>query len=162
MLSYLVSKTNNNVIITTNFDHLAEDSINYYSQTIPLVIGHESLSHYITKQLKRPTIVKIHRDLLFDPANRSDQIESLHINWKKALDIILSEYHPIFIGYAGNDDSLMDYLLENSEKFQKGELKFPYWMLYKNDNLEGKVLKFVEQSDGYYIRHNGFDEVFIL
>ncbi len=162
MLSYLVTETNHRVIITTNFDHLAEDAINYYNQKIPLVIGHESLSHYITNQVERPIIVKIHRDLLFDPANRCDQVQELHTNWKTALDIIFSEYHPIFIGYAGNDDSLMDYLLNNSEKFRNGELKYPYWMLYKSDNLEGKVLKFITRSNGYYIKHDGFDEVLYL
>lgn len=64
MLSYLLTHTKHNIVITTNFDHLIEDAINYYENTIPLVIGHESLSHYITKQINRPTIVKIHRDLL--------------------------------------------------------------------------------------------------
>ena len=30
ILSYLLSQTKNNVVITTNFDHLTEDAINYY------------------------------------------------------------------------------------------------------------------------------------
>lgn len=162
MLSYMLSKTSHNVVITTNFDHLIEDAVNYYIQNIPLVIGHESLAHYITKQLKRPTIVKIHRDLLFDPANRVDEVETLHDNWKKALDVVFSEYHPIFIGYAGNDNSLMDYLTENCSRFKNGDLNFPYWMLYKNDKLDGKVYTFLNQSDGYCIKHDGFDEVLYL
>lgn len=65
VLSYLLTNTRHNVVITTNFDHLVEDAVNYYSQTIPLIIGHESLAHYISKQITRPTIIKIHRDLLF-------------------------------------------------------------------------------------------------
>ncbi len=97
MLAYLLTKTDHNVVITTNFDHLTEDAVNYYAQEIPLMIGHESLAHYVSKQLKRPTIIKIHRDLLFDPKNRAEELELLHENWKKALGIIFSEYHPIFI-----------------------------------------------------------------
>ena len=159
MLSYLLTETQHNVVITTNFDHLLEDAVNYYEQKIPLVIGHESLAHYVTKQISRPTIIKIHRDLLLDPKNRTDELEVLHDNWKKAVGEVFSEYHPVFIGYAGNDNSLMDFLIENSGKFVNKEWLFPYWMIYNIDNADGKVLKFLEKTEGYLINHNGFDEV---
>ena len=162
MLSYLLTQTKHDVVITTNFDHLIEDAVNYYTQTIPLIIGHESLTHYISTQINRPKIIKIHRDLLYDPKNRIDELETLHENWKAALDIIFSEYHPIFIGYAGNDNSLMNFLLENEDKFLKSQWRFPYWMLYKTDKLNEKILEFLESSEGYLIKHNGFDEVLYL
>lgn len=162
ILSYLLSQTKNNVVITTNFDHLTEDAINYYTQTMPMVIGHESLSHYISKPINRPTVIKIHRDLLFDPANTVNEVDKLHDNWKKALNTILSEYHPIFIGYAGNDNSLMDYLIEQGEKFADDRLCCPYWMLYGDEKPVGKVHDFLEKSNGYFIHHNGFDEVMCL
>ena len=76
-----------------------------------MIIGHETLAHYISRQINRPTIIKIHRDLLFDPKNTVEEVEVLHDNWKKALDNVFSDYHPIFIGYAGNDNSLMDFLV---------------------------------------------------
>lgn len=159
MLSYLLTQKEHNVVITTNFDHLVEDAVNYYTQTIPLIIGHESLAHYISKSIRRPTIIKIHRDLLFDPRNRSDELEELHKNWEEALGNVFSEYHPVFIGYAGNDKSLMNFLLKNKEKFLEDEWKFPYWMLYKTDSANGEVIQFLEAANGYLIRHNGFDEV---
>lgn len=162
MLSYLLTETPHNVVITTNFDHLAEDAVNYYGQTIPLVIGHESLAHYVTKHISRPTIIKIHRDLLLDPKNRTDELEQLHDNWKKALEEIFLEYHPVFIGYAGNDNSLMDFLLENCEKFLNNKWSFPYWMIYNKDSVGGKVQDFLERTEGHLIRHNGFDEVMYL
>ncbi len=160
MLSYLLVHTNNNVVITTNFDHLIEDAVNYYEQHIPLVIGHETLTPYVGKEpFTRPTIVKIHRDLLFDPQNTTDEVRKLHNNWKKPLEKIFSEYYPIFIGYAGNDDSLMDFLIDNSVKFASEEWTFPYWMVYKSETMGGKVQKFIQKAGGYLIRHNGFDEV---
>ena len=162
ILSYLLSQTKNNVVITTNFDHLTEDAINYYTQTMPMVIGHESLSHYISKPINRPTVIKIHRDLLFDPANTVNEVDKLHDNWKKALNTILSEYHPIFIGYAGNDNSLMDFLIEQGEAFADNRLCCPYWMLYGDGTPDGKVHDFLEKSNGYFIQHNGFDEVMFL
>lgn len=162
ILSYLLSQTKNNVVITTNFDHLTEDAINYYAQTLPLVIGHESLANYISKQLYRPTIIKIHRDLLFNPANTVKEVYELHENWKKVLNHILSEYNPIFIGYAGNDNSLMDYLIEQSKEFADNKLCFPYWMLYGDETPSEKVYEFLEKSNGYFIRHSGFDETMFL
>jgi len=72
LLAHLLANTEHNIVVTTNFDHLIEDAINYYIQAIPLVIGHESLAHYVTGKAKRSTVVKIHRDLLFDPANTVD------------------------------------------------------------------------------------------
>lgn len=161
MLAHLLTKTPHNVIITTNFDHLTEDAVNYYAQSTPLVIGHEALAHYVSGQPVRPTIIKIHRDLLFDPKSRTEDLEKLPDSWKNALELIFANYHPVFIGYAGNDKSLMDFLVENSKKFAEDEWKFPYWMLYKTDKLEGKVKEFLEKSNGFYIFHSGFDEVMI-
>lgn len=162
MLSHLLCQTIHNVVITTNFDHLTEDAVNYYAQAIPLIIGHEALSHYISRQINRPTIIKIHHDLLFDPKNRTDELETLHENWKNVLGIIFSEYHPIFIGYGGNDNSLMDFLVENGEKFRNNEWACPYWMIYRTEEAGGRIREFLEKSNGYLIRHNGFDEVLYL
>lgn len=141
-------KWKHNVVITTNFDHLMEDAVNYYAHTIPMVIGHEFLASYVTRQIARPTIIKIHRDLLFDPKNRTEELEELHDNWKKTLSEVFSDYHPVFIGYAGNDNSLMNFLLENSEKFLEGEWKYPYWMIYYKEAVGGKVLEFLESTEG--------------
>ena len=162
MLAHLLVKTDNNTVITTNFDCLLEDAVNYYLQSTPLVVEHESQAHYVTKQNRRATVVKIHRDLLFDRTSPVDQAGPLHENWKLAIDTILSEYHPIFIGYAGNDAFLMDYLVENSEKFSSGEYNCPYWMLYDGDRINEKVSAFLQSADGYVIKHHGFDEVLNL
>ncbi len=162
MLAYLLSQTPHNVVITTNFDHLIEDAVNYYAQTIPLVIGHEALAHYISTSIVRPTIIKIHRDLLLDPKNSASEVEKLHENWKDALEKVFSNYHPIFIGYAGNDNSLMEFLTENSHKFLNGEWCFPYWLSYKTTALDDRIKTLLVNSNGYYVIHDGFDEVLYL
>ena len=161
MLAHLLTRTPHNVVVTTNFDHLTEDAVNYYAQNTPLVIGHEALSHYISGLPVRPTIIKIHRDLLFDPKSRSKDLEKLPDSWKRALELIFTNYHPVFIGYAGNDKSLMDFLSENAGKFAHDEWKHPYWMLYKEDKLEGRIQEFLDKSSGLYVFHDGFDNVFI-
>ena len=161
MLAYILARTPHNVVITTNFDHLTEDAVTYYAQKIPLVVGHEALSRYIMGIQNRPTIIKIHRDLLFDPKSRTEDIEVLHKNWQDALDRIFENYHPVFIGYAGNDKSLMDYLWDYRENFATNKWKFPYWMLYKTDILEGKTKEILDYCSGYFVKHNGFDDVMI-
>lgn len=162
ILAYILTHTNHNVVITTNFDHLLEDAINYYENKLPLVIGHESLAHYVTGIIDRPKIIKIHRDLLLNPKNRTSEINILHENWKNALNHVFSEYSPIFIGYAGNDHSLMDYLSQNKDLFSDEKVTIPYWMSYKTDKTSETVLDFLNESNGYLIEHNGFDEVMIL
>ena len=160
ILSYIMTHTPHNVVITTNFDHLTENAVNYYQNTIPLVIGHESLAHYVRQPINRPMIIKIHRDLLLDPKNRTSEVDILHNNWKTVLDMIFSEYCPIFIGYAGNDRSLMKYLTGRRNPFD-GETVFPYWMRYETDNISEDVSKFLNASNGYLIKHNGFDKVLL-
>lgn len=161
MLAHILTKTPHNVVITTNFDHLTENAISYYSHQIPLVIGHEVLAHYVEGQPVRSTIIKIHRDLLFDPKSEEKDLVVLPDSWKKALGRIFENYHPVFIGYAGNDKSLMDFLVENGEAFANGKWKFPYWMLYRKDKIDGKVREFLERSQGFYVEHDGFDDVMI-
>ena len=161
MLSYLLTQTQNNVVITTNFDHMIEEAITYYTRTLPLVIEHETLAHYVSAQPNKPMVIKIHRELLFHP-NRAEPFGTLHENWKEALNKVFSEYHPIFIGYAGNDKSLINFLLENVDKFLNNEWKFPYWMFYDTEEVSDTILKFLDDTNGYLIKHTGFDEVLYL
>ncbi len=161
MLSYLLTQTQNNVVITTNFDHMIEEAITYYTRTLPLVIEHETLAHYVSAQPNKPMVIKIHRELLFHP-NKAEPFGTLHENWKEALNKVFSEYHPIFIGYAGNDKSLINFLLENVDKFLNNEWKFPYWMFYDTEEVSDTILKFLDDTNGYLIKHTGFDEVLYL
>ena len=160
-LALLMSQTTNNVVITTNFDHLLEDSLVQYAQAMPMVIGHERLAPYAMRQTSRPTVIKIHRDLLLDPINRTAESEELHPEWEAVLDHVFSEYHPVFIGYAGNDNSVMDFLNQNVDKF-KNKWAYPYWMIYGDQEPEGKVYEFLEKSKGYLVHHRGFDQVCML
>ena len=160
-LAHLLATTPNNVVITTNFDHLAEDAISYHQQIMPRVIGHEALAHYGIEETSRPLIIKIHRDLLLSPKSEESAVETLEKNWEPCLSSIFSRYCPVFIGYAGNDKSLMDFLINNADKFKTNDWKCPYWIAYKTIPSEKTVLKFLDASDAYLILSNGFDDVMI-
>ena len=164
LLSYILCKTSNNVVITTNFDRLVEESVNYYEHIMPLVIPHESLAHLVTTDIQRPTILKVHRDLLIKPINKhgcddKPSVDRLDEKWKSALSLVFENYCPIFIGYAGNDNSLMDFLIEKAENFRTHKFCCPYWVLYDSDTPEGRVKDFLNLSDGYLINGDGFDKL---
>lgn len=161
MLAFILSNTPHKIVVTTNFDHLTEDAVRYYAHEIPLVIGHESLTHYVTSHPVRPTVVKIHHDLLFDPKNRFEDLQTLSENWSCVLERIFENFHPVFIGYAGNDKNLMDFLISHSEHFASNRWKYPYWLLYKTDPFDGSVKEFMDGCHGMIVRHDGFDEVML-
>ncbi len=167
-LAYLLcrNESRSNLVLTTNFDHLTEDAVSRQQGVLPLVVGHESLAHYVSYYVKegirRPIIVKIHRDLLMEPKNTEDEIETLDPRWEEPLDLVFTNYHPVFIGYAGNDNSLMDYLIGNSDKFKRNAWKLPYWTLYGNEALRGKAKAFMEAAGGFVVPGCDFDELMIL
>jgi len=69
VLAHLLGTTQHKAVVTTNFDNLIADALSVYGQTAPLVCGHESLTRYIGKGLRRPLVAKVHRDLFLDPFN---------------------------------------------------------------------------------------------
>lgn len=161
ILSFLLTKTQHNVVITTNFDSLLEDAIKDFTGIRPMVIGHESLAHYITVKCARPKIIKIHRDILFEPKSVPEETEELDEKWREGLEAIFKEYYPIFIGYAGNDNSLMDFLNKSACKFgnKKAQWNIPYWMVYGTDDVGADVLGYMKEARGTFVQHDGFDEV---
>lgn len=167
-LAYLLCRkeSNSNIVLTTNFDHLSEDAVSRQQKVLPLVVGHEALAHYVTHYIKegvkRPVIVKIHRDLLMEPISTPEKLDTLHEKWIPPLNELFSHYHPVFIGYAGNDKSLMQFLLSNLAKFQSGEWKLPYWTIYGNAPIHGMAKQLMEQTGGYVIYGVDFDDFLIL
>lgn len=160
LLAQLLTNSPHNVVITTNFDHLTEDAVTKFTGRLPLVIGHENLAEYVTGHPSRPTVIKIHRDLLLEPKSATTALQTMDKQWAPALERIFSNYHPVFIGYAGNDKSVMDYLLANAGRF-KTDWKKPYWMFHGQEVKSPTVRQFLEESDGIRMFGCGFDEVMV-
>ena len=158
VLAHILCKTPHQVVITTNFDHLVEKAVNEYAHTMPLVIGHEALAHHVPSQINSPVVLKIHNDLLLRPKSVTRDLKRLSSEWRTTLERIFREYHPVFIGYAGNDPSLMNFLLDNADFFRNRKWRYPYWMIYGKNQPTDKVERFINESDGFWINHEGFDE----
>lgn len=150
-LATFLHKTPNRLVITTNFDSLVEDALFIYHSAHPRVLGHESLAPFLSSNLNRPVVAKIHRDLFLAPKNRKKELENLEEAWKAPLTKVLSEYIPIVIGYGGGDQTLMSLL-------EQIQLRNIYWCL-RNEKPSPRIEKILEQNHGEWVPILGFDEL---
>lgn len=81
ILAKILAETRHSFVITTNFDYLVEDALFLVANKRPMVCGHEALANYIRAQSNRPTIVKVHRDLMLEPFNHIDNTHELAHAW---------------------------------------------------------------------------------
>jgi len=156
-LAEIIDSTQNKLVITTNFDSLTEDALYIYKNKNALVITHESLAKYIDALANRPTVIKLHRDLLLQPKSGEADVRTLSEEWKNSLQKIMDIYVPIVIGYGGNDGSLMGFL-------EKAALKerIIYWC-YKRDNpVNEDIKKLLEKYRGFLIPIDDFDDTMHL
>ena len=143
------------VVLTTNFDSLASDAVFQFGGEAPFICGHESLASFIPAHHGRPVIVKLHRDLLTGAINDPNGTSQLHNAWRQPVRDILQRFTPVFIGYGGNDGSLMDFL----EDLPDGTPDKIYWCQYKKDPPIPRVAKFLSKDHRYLIPIDGFDQL---
>ena len=160
MARFLAKYNNNcNLVITTNFDNLVEDSLFIYTDQKPLVVNHESLAEYaVNPYIKRPIVAKVHRGLFFDPLNDKAETDQLKGKWKSVLSYLFTSYTPIIIGYGGGDHSLMALLQDESVQF-RGRF---YWCSYKDEALNDPTIReLVLNKNGVFVETDGFDNVML-
>lgn len=124
LLAEVVDKIRHKVVITTNFDNLVADALAIHARKPPILVGHESLAGFARPRLRRPLVAKIHRDLMFNPKNDSEGTDNLEKGWAEALKPLFQSFTPLFIGYGGNDGSLMHFLNELPSRSLPGR---PIW-----------------------------------
>lgn len=145
-----------NLVITTNFDSLVEDSLFLYTDHRPLVISHESLAKFIDPDIQRPIVAKVHRGLMYDPLNSPAATDELKPEWKETLDYAFKTYTPIVVGYGGGDGSLMKALQEAT--FRNGI----YWCYRNASGLpDEKIQSFVKEKNGCLVGIEGFDALML-
>jgi Tfp pilus assembly protein PilF len=167
MLANILVNSDNNVVITTNFDQLIQREISKLNKDC-IILSHESiLQQALSTDLTTtnvPVIVKLHRDLYLNPLNRENELKTLYSGWNELLSMIFSKYHAIFCGYSGNDPNVYSFLRENANKFKNGVFKSPYWLVYDSpsnntlfQNDYNKLRDFFIQANCRVIAHKGFD-----
>jgi tetratricopeptide (TPR) repeat protein len=151
-LARILVSTNSNLVITTNFDSLTEDALFFYEDKKALVITHESLAKYIDVFAERPTVIKLHRDLLLQPINSKAGTKHLPDEWKDSLKKIMGVYVPIVIGYGGNDGSLMEFLESISDTSRN-----IYWCYQEGNPINQQVRELLEKYRSFLISIDNFD-----
>ena len=156
ILAKVLETTRHKVVITTNFDNLVTDALSIYTDTFPLVCGHESLTSFVRSRLRRPLVAKIHRDLLLAPKNDPDGTSKLDERWANVLRMLLRDYTPIVIGYGGNDGSLMGFL----EGLEPGKIQGGvYWCYHRaSGRPDERICNLVARHRGKLVPVLGFDE----
>lgn len=155
----LTDKGRNNLVITTNFDSLVEDALFMYTSSKPLVINHELLADYAgDPNISRPIIAKVHRGIFFDPLNMPEETDRLKDKWHDVLATVFQSYTPIVIGYGGGDNSLMEFLADESVRMRNGI----YWCYMEEYGLPNeKIQELVKQKKGWFVRTAGFDAIML-
>ena len=161
--AYLVKLIENNyfnAIFTTNFDDLLNEAFYRFSNVRPVVCAHDSAITSITVTSKRPKIIKLHGDYLFEEIKSTlRETESLEGNMKNKFIEFSKDYGLIVVGYAGNDRSIMDilsFLLKKEEFFKNGI----YWCIRKGDeNISDDLKKLLWKDKVFFIQIEGFDEL---
>jgi len=156
-LAEILNGTQNKLVITTNFDSLTEDSLFIYNNKNALVITHESLAKYIDALSNRPTVIKLHRDLLLQPKSGEVDVSTLSEEWENSLQKIMDIYVPIVIGYGGNDGSLMGFLKSIASKD-----KTIYWCYRRDNPVNERIKKLLEEYRGFIIPIEDFDNTMYL
>ena len=159
-LTSLVSKKYFNTVFTTNFDDLINEAFYQFSDDRPILCAHDSSVKSISITSKRPKIIKLHGDYLFDDIKSTlRETESLEQNTKEKLIEFCKEFGLIVIGYSGNDRSIMDVLdfLTKQDNYLKNGV---YWCLRKDDNINYALQKLFWKEKVYPVIIDGFDELF--
>jgi protein O-mannosyl-transferase len=99
-----------NTVLTTNFDDLIADALYLYGdlRARPLVVTHEALARYVRTNSPRPTVVKLHGDAHLDPKNLHPETNKINESVSKQLYLFLQDHALVFVGYGGNDASILD------------------------------------------------------
>ena len=159
-LTSLVSENYFNTIFTTNFDDILNEAFYIYSDQRPIVCAHDSSINSITVTSKRPKIIKIHGDYLYDDLKSTvRETENLEQNIKSKFMEFAKDFGLIVVGYSGGDRSVMDVissLLRNEEYLKNGI----YWCIRPGSEISEELRKLIWRDRVYFVEIEGFDELF--
>ena len=159
VLAQILSGTRHKIVVTTNFDNLVADALYYYTESSPIICGHESLAEFIRVRPSRPQIVKVHRDLFFAPQNDGEALgKGFASSLAMALKALFKSRVPIVIGYGGNDGTLMTFLEELDKKVLGNGL---YWCHLKGAPPGPRICELVGKLGGWLVPISGFDALML-
>jgi len=161
VLARVLGYTENKVVITTNFDHLLEESLGRFAYSDAKIIHDPYLSQYIGNYVTdpNPLVLKLHGDIYFNTYNTIDEITEFSEAWHDVFRDIFSKSTPIFIGYGGHDPGFMNSLANLKASSVQGA---PIWFYRTTPPDNEHVRKFIANTNGQMIKSPDFDELMLL
>ena len=147
-----------NVVLTTNFDDLIADALYLFTRTKPVVVTHDSLARFVDAGRKRPNVIKLHGDAMFEPKNTSEETDRLGPETRRSLEAALKNRTLIINGYGGNDRGI-------AELFDSLEHDFvasgAYWVTDEIPDTDfGRW--FQSCPHAVWVPHRDFDQLMLL
>ena len=146
-LAALMQKKVINNIFTTNFDSLVESAIHILEPLKRVVTLSSSLTPELPVGESNYKIVKFHGDYLYDKIqNTSSELKSIEEELKQSSFSLLNDSQMFVVGYAGNDDSVINWLyegLDNNQFLSKGL----FWCVLKGQNINEKTKNILEYAN---------------
>lgn len=148
-----------NTVLTTNFDDLVADALYLYGErhARPLVVTHEALARYVRTNSPHPTVVKLHGDAHLDPKNLQPETREIDIGLAKQLYPFLQDHALIFVGYGGNDESILKFVQECPLPALAPPI---YWVSRRDPPLP--FAKWLGERNALRVDHTDFDQLMHL
>lgn len=161
LATLIAQKDRFNVIFTTNFDDLVNESLTEFASYTPVVCAADSQVHTISVMTDRAKVIKLHGDYLFEHLkNTESELLRLDPNMDAKFRQFASLCGLVVLGYSGGDRSIMDVL----DSLLESETNFPrniWWGVRRGTTTLGRhVVSLARRHPGRFrlFMFDGFDE----
>ena len=144
-------------VFTTNFDDLIYEAIVAYTETKARVYSHNEVVKYLSIGSRKPNIIKLHGDYLYENIkNIAQETFELETNMKVKFKETLNHLDLIVIGYGGADKSIMSQL----EELKKDRAFGIIWCGLDETKLHWRVINLINNTkNSYFVKIENFSSL---
>jgi tetratricopeptide (TPR) repeat protein len=145
-------------VFTTNFDDFVNESLITYFNIKSRVYSHNEIAKYISISARKPNIIKLHGDYLFENIlNTNEETNELYPYMKVKLKEALDYLDIVVIGYGGSDCSIMNAF----EQIKKERPFGLYWCSSDESRLHWRTINLINNTSNSFFIHVGDFETFV-
>jgi len=146
LFAHLIEQNLIHNVFTTNFDDLLNEALMKFFDKRARVYTHNEMAQYISIGSKKPNIIKLHGDYLFENKNSVAETTELSPNMKIKFTETLNNLDMIVSGYGGSDHSIMS-LLEAIKKDRPFRL---IWCGRDPNKLHWRVVNLINNTQNSF------------
>ena len=159
LFANLVQQGYINNIFTTNFDDLINEALISFVGIKAKVYSHNETAAYISIGSRKPNIIKLHGDYLYENIkNLNEETKDLENNMKVKLKEALKILDIIVVGYQGADHSIISLFEEIKKERPFGLI----WCGSNAKNLHWRVINLINNSkNSFFVQIDDFETIII-